>query len=742
MDYQPLDLSISQNSRYDSGKDGQLRKEDDMEDDEDMSSCDHFSSSVLVKRKKHISSSSDETTSDRIQDKSRDATVASSRDSTEPQAPDESAISPSLHPFMPFPFPNTMPGYPIFNPQNMLYLLTAFGAANGPKLTSPPTPHQMPLSLDSTTPAIPRITSDMSKLTKRSDNNSWKASLPRSSNTGPAPWIDKSLITPNISNQYAACADIFNGSSAADFNLFVKKYANAADCGFEICKNHNYREHFHCNSNSCFPKVFAKKEELIRHHKWHKKRDESLRNGFLRFSSVDDCSEKFPRCDYCRKQTHYHCLKPGCRKTYISTSDVSMHASCHRKDAAIIQQGFQRFRGTEDCQKPSCSFKALKTTHFHCNRKDCNYTFKNKADMEKHKTFHKKDEQLNQDGFKKFMKHESCTFESCRLSNNANHTHCIRVGCTYVPQSVGQHNPHKKRHERKEQDLAYRKNTLVREMVDQLKKMTSDCHHVGENDFPFCNISGLSPEARKIAGYIENLQSADMLNVKLEEIIGPISELIHMDTFKRFNSEAKCFQSECPSRYEEHYHCNKCEHFIPKDNLHNHAKEHLIEEEATKLILEPAEEGTTCREDCALYQKDKHFHCRMYGCNFVIKMTDAIFKRLDHYKLHEDQIISMAAAEPNPSVEAPLSVLNPSVELSPGLPQPVTPPYLSGSTLSSIDRIDGLSMLKRKRGRPPKSKPDTQRPSPVALLDQASSSPDPIHCRLNMSNMLPFGPHS
>lgn len=94
-----------------------------------------------------------------------------------------------------------------------------------------------------------------------------------------------------------------------------------------------------------------------------------------------------------------------------------MHANYHRKDTAIIQEGFQRFRGTEDCQLETCSFYGQRTTHFHCRRDNCNFTFKNKADMgkcvarrnylyyrakchtflaaEKHKSYHIKDEQLN-----------------------------------------------------------------------------------------------------------------------------------------------------------------------------------------------------------------------------------------------------------------------------------------------------------------------------------------------------------
>ncbi|XP_023243469.1 zinc finger protein castor homolog 1-like [Centruroides sculpturatus] len=211
-----------------------------------------------------------------------------------------------------------------------------------------------------------------------------------------------------------------------DYSRYVKRFSSALECGSNYCKDLNYREHFHCLD--CNSKVFVKKEEMIRHFKWHKKRDESLQHGFMRYSPMDDCSDKFSNCTHNRKQTHYHCLKEGCDRVYVSTSDVQMHANYHRKVSAIIQEGFQRFRATEDCASKECSFYGQRTTHFHCRRPGCSFTFKNKADMEKHKTYHIKDEQLNKDGFKKFMKQEHCTFENCRFSKVCNHIHCIRPG--------------------------------------------------------------------------------------------------------------------------------------------------------------------------------------------------------------------------------------------------------------------------------------------------------------------------
>ena len=249
------------------------------------------------------------------------------------------------------------------------------------------------------------------------------------------------------------------GSTKAptDYTRYFRRFSSSLECGSYYCKDMNYREHFHCTVPMCKSKVFAKKEEMIRHSKWHQKMDEAYKYGFRRVTPTDDCSDQFPGCQHNKKQTHYHCIQSGhCDKVYISTSDVQMHFNYHRKDNAIQREGFLRFRGCEDCATHYCPFRGQKTTHFHCNRSGCQFTFKNKADMEKHKNFHMKDEQLNKDGFKKFMKQDPCGYDNCRFSKTVNHIHCIRNSCDYVLHSSGQLFAHKRKHERRDNELAYR----------------------------------------------------------------------------------------------------------------------------------------------------------------------------------------------------------------------------------------------------------------------------------------------
>lgn len=62
----------------------------------------------------------------------------------------------------------------------------------------------------------------------------------------------------------------------------------------------------------------------------------------------------------------FFCLQVGCSKVYTSTSDVMTHENFHKKNAQLINDGFQRFRATEDCGTVGCQFYGQKTTHFHC----------------------------------------------------------------------------------------------------------------------------------------------------------------------------------------------------------------------------------------------------------------------------------------------------------------------------------------------------------------------------------------
>ena len=121
--------------------------------------------------------------------------------------------------------------------------------------------------------------------------------------------------------------------SPTDYTRYFRRFSSSLECGSYYCKDMNYREHFHCTVPMCKSKVFAKKEEMIRHSKWHQKMDEAYKYGFRRVTPTDDCSDQFPGCQHNKKQTHYHCIQSGKRNLFTPNffyinNDLKYSAVC------------------------------------------------------------------------------------------------------------------------------------------------------------------------------------------------------------------------------------------------------------------------------------------------------------------------------------------------------------------------------------------------------------------------------
>ncbi|EDL14840.1 mCG132113 [Mus musculus] len=291
-------------------------------------------------------------------------------------------------------------------------------------------------------------------------------SAPSTPGPGPEPPASLSFNTPEyLKSTFSKTDSITTGTVSTvknglptdkpavteDVNIYQKyiaRFSGSQHCGHIHCA-YQYREHYHCLDPECNYQRFTSKQDVIRHYNMHKKRDNSLQHGFMRFSPLDDCSVYYHGCHLNGKSTHYHCMQVGCNKVYTSTSDVMTHENFHKKNTQLINDGFQRFRATEDCGTADCQFYGQKTTHFHCRRPGCTFTFKNKCDIEKHKSYHIKDDAYAKDGFKKFYKYEECKYEGCVYSKATNHFHCIRAGCGFTFTSTSQMTSHKRKHERR-----------------------------------------------------------------------------------------------------------------------------------------------------------------------------------------------------------------------------------------------------------------------------------------------------
>uniref|UniRef100_T1GKV9 C2H2-type domain-containing protein n=1 Tax=Megaselia scalaris TaxID=36166 RepID=T1GKV9_MEGSC len=126
-----------------------------------------------------------------------------------------------------------------------------------------------------------------------------------------------------------------------------------------------------------------KREEIIRHLKWHKKRIESINFGFMRFSASDDCSRSFPAPPPLfkdQKTTHFHCIRDTCKFTFKNKADIVVaHRKHHEKHDSVKTSGFIKISQNESCflnedndreseegGNPAECVHSLKQTHYHC----------------------------------------------------------------------------------------------------------------------------------------------------------------------------------------------------------------------------------------------------------------------------------------------------------------------------------------------------------------------------------------
>ncbi|KOX79582.1 Transcription factor castor [Melipona quadrifasciata] len=494
-------------------------------------------------------------------------------------------------------------------------------------------------------------------------------------------------------------ADTLIGSSKSsmsqpiiDYSRYVRRYTSGQECGSSYCKELGCREHFHCLD--CSGRVFVKKEEMIRHFKWHKKRDESLQHGFMRYSPTDDCSERHPgrACPHNRKQTHYHCIHENCDKVYISTSDVQMHANYHRKDSAIIQEGFQRFRATESCATDHCPFVGQRTTHFHCRRAGCRFTFKNKADMGK--------ELIRSSVLRLWALKQAQVVPYQRraaIPRRFQEVHEIRG----VPVRAVPFLPRLQSHPLHTAALQLRSSLVRPAVLSQtetrasrdgagLQKVQADQRR---RWYPTAGES--SNEDRGSPSYYsldDSFQSGSDLAMDLTAptttvtASGSSTVTIEQQHQQQSQQSQQLTATElaylvpatadCPCHTgREHHHCglDRCGAVL-KDP--REVREHLREHETQERITDAFFEEGGCDDGCPYADKEKHYHCNWENCREVILSTDKPFRRLQHYKIHE--------------YSRQLNLSCSSHALS------------SDVTLTHLTNID--AMFRRKRGRPPKNR--------------------------------------
>lgn len=287
------------------------------------------------------------------------------------------------------------------------------------------------------------------------------------------------------------------------------------------------------------------------------------------------------------------------------------------------------------------------------------------------------------------MKSEACPFEQCRFSRVCNHIHCIRPHCSYVLHSSGQLFSHKRKHERHESELAYRKYKQAGSVgVRPPGSWAPD--ELGTQSLALSLNGESSNEGRGSPLYFsmdDSFQSASDLAMDLTfSAAGTPSANSTLISPPSFSNEQQLTPSElaylapasaeCPCQLgRDHHHCglDRCGATLrdPRE-----AREHLREHETQERITDAFFEEGGCEEGCPYMDKEKHYHCNWENCREVILATDKPFRRLQHYKIHEYSRQLNLSSSPHP--------------------------LSSDVTLTHLTNID--AMFRRKRGRPPKNR--------------------------------------
>jgi hypothetical protein len=317
---------------------------------------------------------------------------------------------------------------------------------------------------------------------------------------------------------------------------------------------------------------------------------------------------------------------------------------------------------------------------------------------EKHKTYHMKDEQLLKDGFKKFLKTEPCCVEGCRFTMICNHIHCIRSGCTYVLHSSGQLLSHKRKHERVDAEMAYRRFKMGQTAKDlspselaalqsfhglDLAPKTSPPLPV--NQFPVAD-QATTEKFNKLL----NNATMENLNALLSHTSGE-NENVSNDILKEVHEQIKSKANLEPqesfneSDNSEYFDESMSKSLLPNMLTGDEIKSPTIEEveqiisqyftdqcskqtnQEQPLDLNMKSSNKTILE-CFMSNNESHLHCLITGCEAVVPRN--LKDISEHLRMHE---------------------LNRGADS-----------IIQNSNLLQITSIDGF--FNRKRGRPPKNR--------------------------------------
>ncbi|VDK20504.1 unnamed protein product [Taenia asiatica] len=379
--------------------------------------------------------------------------------------------------------------------------------------------------------------------------------------------------------------DMYTRSSMPfDHKDLLKKFSSFHECGNAQCRTAGLKEHFHCTE--CY-KVINRREETIRHVKWHRKRMESLQYGFMRYSSSDNCG--YNHCTHNMKQTHYHCIRANCSKVRKVSAhlDVSCGKCSHVRDSKIPLQSHYPFQLS--------SFQ-----YGHRWRKVKGHVVA--LWLQKHKNHHLKNDAIAKDGFRKFTKSENCNFIGCKYSGLVNHIHCIRPGCDYIVHSTSQISSHKRKHERRE---SVNFSCSVAPQNQQVLPLSCENSNGANSSTP--NITASTTTATTSATTTPKPSPP--------QSVSPISDPQDLSSTAKLLQRASRITEICWQRFQ-----NSVKPTPPPDGEDVQVVEQVLKAVLSSLKLFKSDPSCN-NEQCSLHGTGiDHFHCFRTGCMDTVEM--------------------------------------------------------------------------------------------------------------------------
>ncbi|XP_017021149.1 uncharacterized protein [Drosophila kikkawai] len=83
-------------------------------------------------------------------------------------------------------------------------------------------------------------------------------------------------------------------------------------------------------------------------------RDHDIPTGYLKFRFNEDCN--FERCGYRNHQSHFHCNRRDCHYSFCDKTRFVQHTARHERMDTLMGDDFRQFRANMQCGVASCSF--------------------------------------------------------------------------------------------------------------------------------------------------------------------------------------------------------------------------------------------------------------------------------------------------------------------------------------------------------------------------------------------------